>query len=252
MSEQEEQTQSPTLRGSDNEKPVDLSGAIPFMITIPETNHSSVINDNNDDYNDYNYISPMERNPEWQEKMSGGSWNMDTSLPTIDQVESEKNVRNILFKDMIGLVGVNNKTTIEEHPDEDDDDWFGFGMSGGTTMTPDYPSKEQQEAENEVRASLFKDLENANNWTPPKEFVYSTMLNSYMFQNTDGFTAMNDHGLSVHTKIDTRSSMEHFDVTKFTAFGTEPAENFGIAAANDEAETTVDDFFPPPFIPFTM
>ena len=185
MSEQEEQTQSPTLRGA--EKPVDLSGAIPFMIDISDTNITNI-----------------------------------TEIATDDSIEIE------------------------------DDDFYGGFFSGGTVMTPDYPSKEQLQAEEDVRAILFKEFVQKDYiYKKPKREVYNIMLNSPMFQNNDGFTAMNDHGLSIKTNIDT--SIDHTpEEFKEAPIGNEPSENFGIAAANDEAETTVDDFFPAPFIPFTM
>ncbi len=53
---------------------------------------------------------------------------------------------------------------------------------------------------------------------------YEMMLNSSMFTNNDGFTAMNDTGLS------TQGLMKHM----------------GFAAANEDAETTLDDFFKEP------
>jgi hypothetical protein len=55
-----------------------------------------------------------------------------------------------------------------------------------------------------------------------KEF--ETMLHSSMFTNNDGYTAMNDTGLS------TQGLMKHM----------------GFAAANEGAETTLDDFFKEP------
>ena len=195
MSEQEEQTQSPTLRGA--EKTVDLSGAIPFMIDI-----------------------------------SAGNITIDTKN------ESSVNIKEYHF------LGVNE--------DEDEDWMYGGTMSGGTTMTPDYPSKEQLQAEEDVRAVLFKEFVRKELiYNKPTREVFHAILNSPMFQNNDGFTAMNDHGLSIKTNIDT--SIQHTpDEFKEPPIGNEPAENFGIAAANDEAETSVDDFFPAPFIPFTM
>jgi hypothetical protein len=193
MSEQEEQTptQTPTLRGSDNEKAIDLSGAIPFMIDISNTNITNI-----------------------------------TEIATDDGMEIE------------------------------DDDFYGGFFSGGTVMTPDYPSKEQLQAEEDVRAVLFKDMRSEDKsfftFGYPKKDAFNTMLNSPMFQNNDGFTAMNDYGLSVQTMIDTSEGATLYKSSEEFPIGNEPKENFGIAAANDEAETTVDDFFPAPFIPFTM
>jgi hypothetical protein len=186
MSSQEEEIKSPTLRGSDNgsEKPVDLSGAIPFMIDITTDNATMKVED------------------------------------------------------------------------EDDDDFYGGFFSGGTVMTPDYPSKEQLKAEEDVRAILFKHMHSQDKssftFGYPKKDAFNTMLNSPMFQNNDGFTAMNDYGLSVQTMIDTSEGATLYKSSEEFPIGNEPKENFGIAAANDEAETTVDDFFPAPFIPFTM
>lgn len=190
MSVEETQTKSPTLRGSgsgnstNNEKPVDLSGAIPFMIDFTKDNATNIIQ---------------------------------------------------------------KQKTKEEL--EDEWIWEGF-ISGGTVMTPDYPTKEQQDAEKEVRATLFKDI-HSDGWYKPTDTVYNAMLTSPMFQNNDGFTAINDHGLSIKATVDTNQKKEPFD-PKMVVIGKEPAENFGIAAANDEADTKVDDFFPEPFIPFTM
>ncbi len=203
MSSQEEEIKSPTLRGSDNrnETPIDLSGAIPFMIDI-----------------------------------SAGNITIDTTN------ESSVNIKEYHF------LGVN-----QDDEEDDEDDFYGGFFSGGTIMTPDYPSKEQMQAEEDVRAVLFKDLYNKYHRDDKVTIeMHNIMLNSPMFQNNDGFTAMNDLGLSIQTNIDSRNPAEQFDPKNLTSVGTEPAENFGIAAANDEAETTVDDFFPPPFIPFTM
>ncbi len=190
MSSQEEEIKSPTLRGSGNEKPVDLSGAIPFMIDI--------------------------------------------------------SVENSTLNDI-------KKETVN-HEDEDDyDPWMYCGtVYDGTSVHSIYPSKEQHAAEKEVRAALFNDIKvnQYNNYE--MDSIYTALSNSPMFQNNDGFTAMNDLGLSIQTNIDSRNPGASIDTTNFAAFGTEPKENFGIAAANDEAETTVDDFFPAPFIPFTM
>ncbi len=56
-----------------------------------------------------------------------------------------------------------------------------------------------------------------------KEF--QTMLNSYMFTNTDGFTAMNDRGLP------------SCDYT---------VDDIGVHAANQEAPTSLEDYFREP------
>ncbi len=186
----EEETQSPKLCGSGNEKPIDLSGAIPFMIDI--------------------------------------------------------SVENSTLNDI-------KKGTIHNEDEDDYDPWmYCRTIYDGTTAHPIYPSKKQNAAEKEVRAALFNDIKvnQYNNYE--MDSIYTALSNSPMFQNNDGFTAMNDHGLSIQTKIDSRNPGSTIDPNTFAAFGTEPAENFGIAAANDEAETTVDDFFPAPFIPFTM
>jgi hypothetical protein len=188
----EEESQTPKLRGSDsgNEKPIDLSGAIPFMIDISVEN--STLNDT-------------------------------------------------------------KKETVIDEDDDDYDPWmYCRTVYDGTSAHPIYPSKEQHAAEKEVRAALFNDIKvnYYNNYE--MDSIYTALSNSPMFQNNDGFTAINDFGLSIKTNIDSRNPAATFDPKNLTAFGTEPAENFGIAAANDEAETTVDDFFPAPFIPFTM
>ena len=130
-----------------------------------------------------------------------------------------------------------------------DSDMFMSG--GGGCLYPQTHTKEQEKAEIEVRAVLFKDIEKKyyNNYTI--NTVYAAASNSPMFQNTDEITAINDFGLSIQTNIDTRNPAANFN-PKTIPIGTEPLEAFGIAAANDEAETTVDDFFPAPFIPFTM
>jgi hypothetical protein len=237
MSEEESQSQSPSLCGGDSgiKKPVDLSGAIPFMIHI-----TGIINTDIDD--DMNYIPRMEQNTEWQDKMSGGSWNMNSSQPSEEQRNAETITRNVLFKDLM------TKPTTSGH--DSDSDMFVSG--GSCCMYPETYTEEQLQAEKEVHSVLFKDIETCNYNKYNIDSIYTALSNSPMFQNNDGFTAMNDHGLSIQTKIDSRNPGSTIDPNTFAAFGTEPAENFGIAAANDEAETTVDDFFPAPFIPFTM
>jgi hypothetical protein len=125
----------------------------------------------------------------------------------------ETNVFEIKEDGQINLTGINKSSyddiekkaerTIDEidktFSNDDYDDDFPM-MSGGISMGLDGPSQEQLEAERRVRSILF------NNGVPYKEgnpgvnrklsYALQGMLSSPMFQNNDGFTAMNSFDFS--------------------------------------------------------
>ena len=70
---------------------------------------------------------------------------------------------------------------------EDDDFLYGFS-GGGITLSVFPPTPEQMEAEKSARAKLFGE----DPFSGSTEKHIQFMLNSPMFQNNDGFTAMND------------------------------------------------------------
>jgi hypothetical protein len=177
-----------------------------------------------------------------------------------------------------------------ESSEERDEDWLFSG--GGSTMWPDYPSKEQVEAEKAARPLVFQDyvqlerkIEEVNaEYKRKQEEIYglpensvktldqvlgkhltneqklqlnklnskrdlerhklqlSIMLNSPMFTNTDGYTAMNDNGLP------STCPQEGYNLVSHLTTGSESISynTIHLAGPDEGRETTLDDFFPPP------
>jgi SpoVK/Ycf46/Vps4 family AAA+-type ATPase len=206
----------------------------------------------------------------------------------IENSETE-NAEKTVEKERILLKGaeITPKVMFDRDAESSDTDstasWTDIHFSGGSTMFPDYPTKEQIEAEKNVRPVLFSETEkiqqeisklreqarieelkllsidpdtkNINffmednalkNLSAEKKLGYEKlrkeynekelnlrillMLKSPMFNNDDGYTAMNDCGLSCAPNGVFPPSVEKFD----------------IPAANSYAEKTLDDFFPEP------
>jgi hypothetical protein len=100
-------------------------------------------------------------------------------------LEKEKEKSNYIWHNSNQDLTFESKINLEKEKDDDDfDDYFPMS-GGGISMGLDGPSREQLDAENHVRSILFN-----------KKIDLQTMLASPMFQNNDGFTAMNSFDFS--------------------------------------------------------